>query len=415
MRIRRLDLKAFGPFTDQSLVFAAEQPGLHIIFGPNEAGKSSSLRGLKALLCGFPERTADNFLHANDQLLVGGSLEAADGRILTFCRRKRRKADLLDAAGNPLDPAAVEVLLHGMSPDVFDSLYGIDHERLVQGGADILAQKGEVGQALFAAGAGISSLHAILEELRTEADELFKPRGARQAVNQALAEYRELQKRVREASLSGREWKEHRQRYEEAEKRLATVEAERNAKDAERRRLDRLQQALPSLALRRSLEEQLQDLGAVVLLPADFAGQWRRLEEKIRAAEHRAVAAAERLRMIAGKQASLPEKQPLLGHAGEVAQLLERLGEYRKSGKDRPRLDGMRIGLRSAAAGVLRQIRSDLTLDMVETLRPLLRKRQAIQYLSGRHEALTQKMEFAAQEYRGAKQEAAEKIGRAHV
>ena len=71
MRLKRLDLKAFGPFTDRTLEFDSKAPGLHIIYGPNEAGKSSSLRALKALLYGFPERTSDNFQHPNDQLLVG--------------------------------------------------------------------------------------------------------------------------------------------------------------------------------------------------------------------------------------------------------------------------------------------------------------------------------------------------------
>ncbi len=103
MRIKRLELKAFGPFTDNTLDFQGEWPGLHIIYGPNEAGKSSSLRGLKALLYGFPERTADSFRHANENLLVAGCLQADDGREICFQRRKRRKADILDAAGNPLD------------------------------------------------------------------------------------------------------------------------------------------------------------------------------------------------------------------------------------------------------------------------------------------------------------------------
>lgn len=103
MKINRLELKAFGLFTNQVLEFQSQNPGLHIIFGPNEAGKSSSLRALKAWLYGFPERTTDNFRHSNDQLLIGGCLQGRDGEELSFFRRKKRKADLLDAAGNPLD------------------------------------------------------------------------------------------------------------------------------------------------------------------------------------------------------------------------------------------------------------------------------------------------------------------------
>ncbi len=140
MRLKRLDLKAFGPFTDRTLEFDSKKPGFHIIFGPNEAGKSSSLRALKALLYGFPERTPDNFVHANDQLLVGGCLAGADGRELSFLRRKKRKADLLDPDGKPLDPGTLATFLHGIEPALFESLYGIDHKTLVQGGEDILAQ-----------------------------------------------------------------------------------------------------------------------------------------------------------------------------------------------------------------------------------------------------------------------------------
>ncbi|MCJ7604045.1 MAG: AAA family ATPase, partial [Desulfobulbaceae bacterium] len=158
MRIKRLELKAFGPFTDKILEFYGERPGLHIIYGPNEAGKSSSLRALKALLYGFPERTADSFVHPNENLLVAGCLQADDNREICFQRRKRRKADILDAAGNPLAEGALAPFLPGIDQGLFESLYGIDHAVLVQGGEDILAQKGEVGQALFAAGSGISSL-----------------------------------------------------------------------------------------------------------------------------------------------------------------------------------------------------------------------------------------------------------------
>ena len=208
MKIKQLDLKAFGPFTDRTLQFNSGRPGLHIIFGPNETGKSSSLRALKALLYGFPERTPDNFLHANDQLLVGGSLEDEVGKEISFLRRKRRKTDIFDMDENPLDDGVLGPFLHGIEQGVFETLYGIDHEVLVRGGRDILAQKGEIGQALFSAGAGISSLREILDSLDAEAGDLFKARGSKQEINRALSEYKKLQKEVREAILPGRQWKE---------------------------------------------------------------------------------------------------------------------------------------------------------------------------------------------------------------
>src|SRR5690606_3744088 len=92
-RILRLDLLAYGPFTEQSLEFGSEA-GLHIVHGANEAGKSSSLRALRDLLYGIPPKTPDNFLHPYQNLRIGGVFETADGTRLDFIRRKGRAKTL---------------------------------------------------------------------------------------------------------------------------------------------------------------------------------------------------------------------------------------------------------------------------------------------------------------------------------
>ena len=78
MEIRELKLLAFGPFNDRLLDFSSSGGGLHIVYGPNEAGKSSSLRGLKSLLFGIDPRTTDNFRHENKDLRFGGALRSHD-------------------------------------------------------------------------------------------------------------------------------------------------------------------------------------------------------------------------------------------------------------------------------------------------------------------------------------------------
>ncbi|MDO8614688.1 MAG: SMC family ATPase [Dehalococcoidia bacterium] len=50
MKIRRIDIEAFGCLSDFSVDVA---PGLHVFFGPNEAGKSTLRRAILALLYGF--------------------------------------------------------------------------------------------------------------------------------------------------------------------------------------------------------------------------------------------------------------------------------------------------------------------------------------------------------------------------
>ena len=57
MKILVLDLIAYGPFAGARLDLSEGAEGLHILYGPNEAGKSSMLRALDALLFGMETRT----------------------------------------------------------------------------------------------------------------------------------------------------------------------------------------------------------------------------------------------------------------------------------------------------------------------------------------------------------------------
>ena len=63
MKLLTLEFIAYGPFTEKTLNLSDGNSGVHLIYGPNEAGKSAALRGLTNLFYGIPARTTDNFLH----------------------------------------------------------------------------------------------------------------------------------------------------------------------------------------------------------------------------------------------------------------------------------------------------------------------------------------------------------------
>lgn len=407
MRIKRLDLLAFGPFTDKSLDLGAAASGFHLIYGPNEAGKSSALRGLKALLYGFPERTSDNFIHPNNQLLVGGCLQLSDGQELSFSRRKKRVSDLLDQEGNILAPSSLSPYLGGIEPEVFAALYGITHAELVRGGEDILAQKGEVGQALFAAGAGLSSLKEVLDGLQAEAEELFKERGTKPEINQLLAEYSRLRKEQKEAALPSRSWNEHQQALREAEQELARLEEERQKLENSQRRLERLRQALPHLVMRRSLLQQLAQFTGVLVLPADFSERRQEVDKELHsAARHHDVCLA-RARDLEKRRDSISMPQMPLTRASEIEELYQGVDRYRKNQRDREKLAGMRVGFRIEAAELLKQTQPELALENIETLRPFLNRRKAILRLAGQYEALEQRRSLAGKRFSALKHDLA--------
>ena len=164
MRIGRLDLVRYGRFAGVSLSFPRGAADLHVIYGPNEAGKSTSLAAIEDWLFGIGMRSPYNFLYEHASLRVGGVLES-DGGVLEMVRRKGNKDTLLSAAGTPLSPEALAPYLHGVTREFFTRMMSLDHERLNAGGREILEARNEIGQMLFAAGTGLSGLPSA-ESLR---------------------------------------------------------------------------------------------------------------------------------------------------------------------------------------------------------------------------------------------------------
>ncbi len=400
MEIRKLNLVAFGPFTDRTLLFDQEAGGLHIVYGPNEAGKSSALRGLKALLYNIDERTPDNFLHANDKLRIEGCVRAADGHELTFARRKGRKNTLLSIEGESLDDKALIPFLQGVTQELFEMLFGIDHHALVQGGQEILEQKGEVGQALFSASLGSHALHAVLGQLDEEADGLFRPRGSTQTINSALKAFTDLNKEIRDRSLSSREWDEHRRALARSTKELEQIQSELADNRVEVNRLKRIQRVLPKLARRHELLQKLEALGDVIILPDDFGERRQKAVTERETAQAIIQKARSRLDVLQGQLEGLSVRREVLEQSESIEALHARLGGHRKAMQDRPHLEAEYKQLLTDAESLLTDVRRDLALADIEVLRPVFAKRQRITELGNQNPVLVSRVKKAKSDLR---------------
>ncbi len=174
MRINRLDLLRYGKFTDQTVSLPKAGQDFHFIVGPNEAGKSTLRNAILDLLFGIETRSRYNFLHAHPALRVGAAIEQA-GTALDFIRTKGRQKTLQTAAGQALPDAALAPFLGQLDRDFFDQMFGLNHERLVQGGQDILSAANDIGQILFQAAAGVGSLGLVRDQLEAEASAPLRP------------------------------------------------------------------------------------------------------------------------------------------------------------------------------------------------------------------------------------------------
>jgi uncharacterized protein YhaN len=391
VEIRELNLLAFGPFSDRSLDFSTTGGGLHIVYGPNEAGKSSSLRGLKALLFGIPARTTDNFRYENKDLRIGGTLRSHDGHELAIIRRKGNKNTLLSPDGGQLVDDALAPFIHGVGVEVFEMLFGIDHEALVRGGQEILEQKGEVGQALFSASMGSAALHAVLEQLDAEAGELFKPGGSRPVINSALKEYSSLQKEINAQSLSSHQWGEARKAVERTNKELEQVQAELLQCKADRTRLRRIQRALPRISARRELLLKIEELGDVVVLAADFGKRREMATRELDKAITTVNGATRTLEGLQKQLAAVSVSVEILELGETIKDLHARVGGYRTAMQDRPHLVAERSQLLTDTEALLKAVRPDISLANAVTLRPVLSKGARITDLGNQRQALIER------------------------
>lgn len=357
MKIEHLHLAAFGPFTEVIVDFAGGAAPFHLVYGPNEAGKSSALRALRGLLFGIPVRTADNFVHANPHLRVGGRLVRSDGAALAFVRRKGQSKTLRGPDGQALlDDAALAPFLGGVGQELFEQMFAIGHEDLVRGGQEIVAGGGSVGQALFAAGAGLIRLQDFRRRLEQNGEELFKPSGSKPRINQRVTLLKAARRGEKEALLPARIWQTHHQALATARTRLAQVQQRLEALKQAGAGLERVRRALPLIARKKELDAERAASPAVPDLPADFGDRRRRIEST------RALALNDRGRALAaieGLQAQLAALEvpvELLGHAAMVAELQEELGAFRKGQKDRPERLGRLRTLKKQAADKLAEI-----------------------------------------------------------
>ncbi len=397
MKIRRIRLAAYGPFTDVTLDLPDTGPDFHLVYGPNEAGKSTALRALRHMLFGIPLQTPVDFLHGYAHLRVGATLANGAGEEIDFIRRKGRVKTLRGPDDETvLDDDALAPFLGGVGADVFEQMFAIGHDDLVRGGEEIISGKGSVGEALFAAGAGLIPLQNVQQEIEQQCGDLFKPTGSAPKINQAIRAIKTARQQQKEALLLPKTWKEHDQALRDAQRRMAEVKETLATNKQRTARLERIRDALPLLARKKEIDADLIAYRGVPDLGDDFGDKRLDAEKELRMATRdleRSQAALEKI----GKQIdALPLHQALLENAAAIESLQHELGSFRKAQKDRPALEARMRTLQSQAVAMLEEIGADISGQAAGDLKLPPSTVEEIQQLAQTYQRLTTQRESAA-------------------
>ncbi|MGN8160177.1 AAA family ATPase [Salinisphaera sp. SWV1] len=327
MRFAALNLLAYGHFTERRLVFTPGAIDLHIVFGANEAGKSTARSAVGDFLFGFPPQTPLNFLHAYNALRIGARLEAA-GAEIEAVRKKGRKNTLLDAAGEAAArlEADLERGLAGADRAFFTRMFSLDHAGLREGGKNLAAADANADTALLSAGSGLADVLAEREALGAEADALWSPNASQnRRYYQAEARLKTAEADIREHEVTVGDWRSKREAFETAEARYQALAEQRRGLRHQWQQLERIRRVAAPARRYREIEAELAGLGETPALHAEARATFERAKHTIESADAAIASIEDQIEHIDAEIAPLSD-DPALREAGEA---IERLAEQR--------------------------------------------------------------------------------------
>ncbi|MGH2427632.1 MAG: AAA family ATPase [Candidatus Limnocylindria bacterium] len=315
MRIECISVDGFGVWHDTRI---EPDPGLTVVLGPNEAGKTTLLAFVRSMLFGF---------ETNRYPALGGGrrggwldVRTVDDRRFRIERYGDRGGDgnlrVVDEDDVDRGSAALRRILHNVEASVYRNVFAFRLEELTEFRG---LTEGEVASRIYGAGLGTGATSALAIEsgLRNEAGGLFKSGGQNPLINVLLREVEEIDRQLDGLDLPAE--------YAAAARRLAQREADRTEQawqverlDAERRALERVCAGWEPWLSLRAAEDRLAALPDVGSIPSDAPARLAGLAQARRDAEEAINGIVRRRRRLEEALAAATPDQALLAAAARI-------------------------------------------------------------------------------------------------
>ncbi|MBC7816226.1 MAG: AAA family ATPase [Planctomycetaceae bacterium] len=381
MKIRQLHINRFGHFNECDLVFPGE--GLQVIYGPNEAGKTTLLEFLRGLLFDFPTRSPYDFGGQGEMAGVA-TLELRDGRAVELRRRKGNKDKVsikLDGQPTDFDDAGWLRLLDHADRGLFESVFAFGLDQLSQGEASLKHES--LQSALFGGSlGGTNSPDKIVTELSRQADELFKKGGSKPSINALVAELKKLSKEIKDRSLRP-------EKYHEAE--AAVAKAAEHAQSLhllvdrlrrEHSKIDKRVRAWPKwwdLQQRRSEREEL---SVPKNVPADVRQRSLALGKELKSLADEQAKRSDEIKQAEQSRATLKLDPGAVSYRAEIKSCLELRQSFIEAKNDLPERQRQREAMRLLIDRELAELRPGWSHDDLRAFSVDVATRTEIDHLS---------------------------------
>jgi len=382
MRIREIQIDGFGRFCRLN-VSVPRRVGLFL--GPNEAGKTTLMAFIRAILFGFEDRRSGrNRYEPLGGGTHGGALVVVDSKgreyriERTAGRAVRGDVRVYTPEGVAAGEGAVSSLLGGISPVLYQNVFAFGLEELENLNT---LKRDEVSGHIYSAGLGLgaASLVDVMRRLDLEMEELFKRGGQNPQINRRLQELERLDKEIGELRREPAEYNQVRERLRALEAELEAAQARASKLEAQARWLDKLDQAWEPWQRLTRVRARLAELPEIDAFPEAGVERLERLEKERQGVQRRREALLLRLQEARERAESLRVDEALLARRAEiraleeerayVARVRQTLTELETEVKSRE--DALAAHLRSLGPGwdEAAVVRFDVSVAVRETVR----------------------------------------------
>ena len=299
MKIREIEVNRFRIW--RNLDLPLKKSGLSVVYGPNEAGKSTLMRFVRAVLYGF--EPDDQFGSQVDGEFIPwqGSLKVSDQgknyRISRTANRKERGLVKITGRGLTAEEKAKQLgdFLHGVDERVFEDVFAVGLKEIQQLATMDSQQVAERIYGMSMGPAGNSLLTAI-EDLQIRREETLGEDGGR--LNDLFARYQQVAGTNRSSANRRERHAELTREREDLETKLASLKQRQTVVTANLRGQEHILHCHSPWKRVRELSKELESLPLVNEVASDIFDRSDDLDQKISDAEHardRVVAELEQL------------------------------------------------------------------------------------------------------------------------
>lgn len=254
MRIEKLHIYGYGKLENVEMDLSL----LTVLYGENEAGKSTIRSFMKSILFGFPTRGQRRY-EPKEGGKYGGAMTVQTEKYGRLKIERLPKTAVGEVTvyfedGKTGGEDILNDILSGVNESLFDSVFSFDMH-----GLQNIHQLGEadIGNYLFSASAvGSDALLQLDKKLEKEMNQRFKPSGRNPEINVSLQEMKKIEEKMKEWQGKIGTYEKQVEQLKESEEKLASVRAEKES--AERRKQDyEILAALEPLVIEKSAHEKV--------------------------------------------------------------------------------------------------------------------------------------------------------------